>query len=189
VDDLEPILFGLLVAVAVLSASARWLRVPYPILLVLGGLALGLIPGVPDVELPPDLVLVLFLPPLLYVTAFFANLRDLRADLRAISMLSVGLVFATAAAVAAASHELVGLSWPVAFTLGAIVAPTDPLAANQILRRLGGPRRITNVLEGEGLINDGTALVLYRAAVGAAVGGGFSLADASVRVLAAPLGA
>jgi monovalent cation/hydrogen antiporter len=188
VDNFEPILFGLLVAVAALSVVARRLRVPYPILLVLGGLALSLIPHVPRLELRPDLVLVLFLPPLLYVAAFFANLRGFRADLRAISLLSVGLVVATAAAVAAVAHTLVGLPWSVAFTLGAIVSPTDPLAATQILGRLGAPRRTATVLEGEGLINDGVALVLYRAALGAAVGQGLSLGEVGLRVVLAPLG-
>jgi CPA1 family monovalent cation:H+ antiporter len=188
VDQLEPTVLGLLLAVVALSVAARRLRVPYPILLVVGGLALGLIPGLPEVTLEPDLVLVVFLPPLLYVSAFFANLRDLRADLRTISLLSVGLVIATAFAVGAVAHELVGLSWAAALTLGAIVSPTDPLAATQILRRLNAPRRVSTVLEGEGLINDGTALVLYRAAIGAAVGGAFSAADAGLRLVLAPAG-
>ena len=161
------------------------LRVPYPILLVLGGLVIGLLPGMPDVELPPDLVLVAFLPPLLYAAAFYTSLRELRANIRPIGVLAVGLVFATMAAVAVVAHAVVaGLSWPEAFILGAVVAPTDPLAATSIAGRLGVPRRIVVVLEGEGLVNDATALVLYRTAVAAAVGGGFSLWSAGWRLTA-----
>jgi hypothetical protein len=120
--DLEPIVLGLLVAVAALSILARVIGIPYPILMVIGGLGLGLIPGAPEVALDPELVLVVFLPPLLYIGAFFTSLRDVRRDARAITMLSVGLVAATACAVAAAAHHLVGLPWAAAFTLGAIVS-------------------------------------------------------------------
>jgi CPA1 family monovalent cation:H+ antiporter len=180
VHDVELILISLLVSVCVLAAASRAIGIPYPIVLVLGGLVLGFVPGMPDVELDPDLVLVIFLPPLLYSAAFFASLRDLRANLRPISLMAIGLVIATAAAVAVVAHVLIdGLPWAAAFALGAIVAPTDPIAATAIARRLGVPRRLVNVLEGESLINDGTALVLYRAAVGA-VGGSFSLAEASL---------
>src|SRR5215218_3183478 len=136
---------------------------------------------VPDVELAPELVLVLFLPPLLYSAAFFANLSDLRRDMRAISLLAIGLVLATTCAVACVAHELIdGLSWAAAFTLGAIVAPTDPLAATAIARRQRAPRRIVSIIEGESLINDGTALVAYKVAAAAAVGGGFSILDAGL---------
>ena len=151
----ELLLLVLMVAVGGLSVLAGTVRVPYPILLVLGGLVLGFLPGVPPAELPPDLVLVLFLPPLLYQAAFFSSPRDLRADMRAITLLAVGLVLATMSAVAAVAHTLVGgLSWAAAFTLGAIVSPTDPLAATAIARRLGVPRRLVTVLEGESLVND-----------------------------------
>ncbi|HEV8167635.1 MAG TPA: cation:proton antiporter, partial [Actinomycetota bacterium] len=153
--EIEPILLWLMVAGAGLSVLARPLGVPYPILLVLGGLLLGFVPGLPAVQLPPELVLVLFLPPLLYQAAFFSSPRDLRADARAITLLAIGLVLATMAAVAVTAHALVeGLPWAAAFTLGAIVAPTDPLAATAILRRLGAPRRLVTVLEGESLVND-----------------------------------
>jgi CPA1 family monovalent cation:H+ antiporter len=179
VADLELILISLLIAVAVLSALARAVDIPYPIVLVAGGLAMGFIPGLPRVELDPDLVLLVFLPPLLYSGAFFADLRSLRSDLRSISMLAIGLVLATTVVVAVIAHEVVdGLPWAAAFTLGAIVAPTDPVAATTIARRLAVPRRIVNSLEGESLLNDGTALVAYRTAV-VAVGGTFSLLDAS----------
>ena len=160
------------------------LAVPYPILLVLGGLVIGLLPGMPDVELPPDLVLVAFLPPLLYSAAFYTSLREFRANVRPIGVLAVGLVFATMGGVALVAHEVVeGLSWEEAFILGAVVAPTDPLAATSIASRLGVPRRVVVVLEGEGLVNDATALVLYRTAVAAAVGAGFSVWDAGLRLV------
>jgi Na+/H+ antiporter len=178
--DIEILIPVLFVAVAALSSLARWIDVPYPIIIVLGGLAIGFLPGMPEIELDPDVVLLGFLPPLLYSAAFFADLRALRDDARALSMASIGLVLATMAAIAVASHELIeGLSWPAAFALGAIVAPTDPVAATAIMRRLGAPRRIVNVVEGESLVNDASALVAYRVAVAAAVGGSFSLLDAA----------
>jgi monovalent cation/hydrogen antiporter len=174
----EVVLVSLLVAVAVLAAAADRLEVPYPILLVLGGAVLGLLPALPDARLDPDLVLLIFLPPLLYSGAFFANLRDLRADLRVISLLSIGLVLATMAVVAVVAHALIdGLPWGAAFALGAIVGPTDPVAAMAIMRRVGAPRRVVAILEGESLINDATALVAFRVAVGA-VGGSFSIFEA-----------
>jgi Na+/H+ antiporter len=184
----ELVLLALLAAVAAMVAAAPALRVPYPILLVLGGLALGFVPGMPELELPPDLVLVAVLPPLLYSAAFFTSLRELRANVRPISLLSIGLVLATTVAVAAAAHEFIGLSWPAAFVLGAIVSPTDPIAATSIARRLGIPRRIVAIVEGESLINDGTALVAYRFAVAAVVTGSFSLWEAGFRFLLAVVG-
>jgi CPA1 family monovalent cation:H+ antiporter len=180
---------GLMVAIAALSTIARLINVPYPILLVVGGLLIGLVPGLPEVELEPDLVLVLFLPPLLYAAAFFASLRDLRADLRAISMLSIGLVIVTACGVAVVAHALIdGMTWGAAFALGAIVSPTDPIAAAAIARRQGAPRRIVTIIEGESLINDGTALVLYRAAVAAVVGGSFSIFGAGLDLVVGAAG-
>jgi CPA1 family monovalent cation:H+ antiporter len=179
-DDVEVVLVALFVSVVVLAAAARAINVPYPIVLVIGGAILGLLPGLPDVQLDPDLVLVLFLPPLLYAGAFFANLRDLRTNLRPIALLSIGLVIATVLVVACVAHALIdGLSWPAAFALGAIVGPTDPVAATAIARRLGVPRTLVSVLEGESLVNDATALVAYRIALAAAAGAGFSLLDAS----------
>jgi Na+/H+ antiporter len=188
VDDFEIFLAALFVAVAGLNALARRLSVPYPIPLVLGGLALGLVPGIPEIELEPDLVLLIFLPPLLYAAAFFSDLRALRDDLRPIALLSIGLVLVTTAVVAVIAHAVIGLSWPLAFTLGAIVSPTDPVAATSIMRSLGVPRRLVNVIEGESLMNDATALVVYRVAVGAAVGGSFSIVDAGLELLGAAAG-
>ena len=174
------VLLGLLVAGAALLAIAQVVRVPYPILLVLGGLALGFVPGMPTIELSPDLVLVAFLPPLLYGAAFFTPLRELRANAGSISTLAVGLVLATTVAVAVVAHAVIPeLTWPTAFVLGAIVSPTDPTAATAIAQRLGLPRRLIAIIEGESLVNDGTALVVYRVAVVAVVTGSFSLASAS----------
>src|SRR4051794_7392740 len=188
-EHLEAVIISLLVAVAFLSAVATRIGIPYPILLVVGGLALGFVPEIPDVRLQPDLVLVVFLPPLLYSAAFFANLRELRADARMITMTSTVLVAVTAAAVAVAAHALIdGLPWAVAFALGAIVAPTDPVAATQILRRFAVPRRLVNTIEGEALINDASALVLYRIAVVAIAGGAFSLIDAGLQFVASAAG-
>jgi CPA1 family monovalent cation:H+ antiporter len=180
VDDVELIIVSLLIAVVVLSAAARAINVPYPIVLVLGGTALGFVPGLPEVRMDPDLVLLIFLPPLLYSSAFFANLNDLRANLRPITLLSVGLVLFTMVLVAVTAHALIdGMSWEVAFTLGAILGPTDPIAATTIARRLGVPRRLVSVIEGESLINDATALVAYNIARAAVFGASFSLLDAS----------
>jgi monovalent cation/hydrogen antiporter len=168
-------LLGLLVAFTALLAVAPRLRIPYPILLVLGGLVLGFLPGIPTIRLPPDAVLFGVLPPLLYSAAFFTSLRDLRANRRPIALLSIGLVLATTVAVAVVAHEMVdGMGWAPAFALGAIVAPTDPLAATSIAERLGLPHRLVAIIEGEGLVNDGSALVLYRVAVVAAVSGSIS---------------
>ena len=183
------VLLALLVALTLLLVLAPVLRTPYPILLVLGGLALGFVPGMPDVALPPDLVLVAILPPLLYSAAFYTSLRDLRANVRPISLLAIGLVAATTVAVAAAAHYLIpGVGWSAAFVLGAVVSPTDPIAATAIARRLGIPRRIVTIVEGESLINDGTALVLYRVAVVAVVAGTFSIWDAGARFVVTAIG-
>jgi NhaP-type Na+/H+ or K+/H+ antiporter len=165
-EHLELVIFGLLVAVAGLVQLSYALKVPYPVFLVLGGLALGLIPGLPMIELPPELVFLIFLPPLLYSSAFFSSWRDLKVNLRPIVLLAIGLVLVTAVTVAVVVHAAAGLSWPAAFVLGVIVSPTDPVAATAIANRLGMPRRIVTILEGESLINDGMALVLYRTVVG-----------------------
>jgi Na+/H+ antiporter len=169
----------ILAAVVVLLVAAQLTRVPYPILLVLGGLALGLAPAFPEVELDPEVVLVVLLPPLLYSAAFFTPLRELRRNLRPISLLAVGLVLVTMAAVAVAARVFLDFGWAEAFVLGAIVAPTDPVAATAIANRLGVPQRVVTIVEGESLINDGTALVAFRFAVAAVVTGSFSLLDAS----------
>ena len=140
------VLVGILAAGAGLLALAPILRVPYPILLVLGGLALGFVPGIPHVALRPDVVLVAILPPLLYSAAFFTSLRDLERNVRPLSLLAVGLVLATMRLRRRrrATSPISGLSWPVCFVLGALVAPTDAVAATAIASRLGLPRRLVD---------------------------------------------
>jgi CPA1 family monovalent cation:H+ antiporter len=161
-------LLAILSVVALLLVAAERTSIPYPILLVVGGLGLGFIPGIPEFQLPPDLVLVAVLPPLLYGAAFFTSLRDLRENAFAITLLAV------------VAHELIpGLSWGVAFVLGAVVSPTDPTAATAIAERLGLPRRLVALIEGESLVNDGTALVAYKFAVVAVVSGSFSMSEAA----------
>jgi CPA1 family monovalent cation:H+ antiporter len=181
VDNVELIVFALLVAAAGLAVLARVLNVPYPITLVLGGAGIGFIPGMPEVQLDPDLVLLIFLPPLLYGAAFFTSLRDLRRDARPIALLSIGVVAVTMAAVAVVAHHAIGLGWPESFVLGAIVSPTDAVAPAEIMRRIGAPRRLLTVVEGENLTNDWTALLLYRVAVAAVVTGSFSLWEAGLK--------
>src|SRR3954451_17110917 len=179
-EHVELVLLFMLVAVAALTWLARRLDIPYPILLVLGGSVIGFAPGVPDVQLQPDLVLLNVLPPLLFHAAYFASLRELRANARAISLNASALVLVTMSAVAVVIHAAVpGLPWAAAFALGAIVSPTDPLAAITIARRLGVPRRLIALIEGESLINDGTALVAYRTALASGASGAFSLLHAS----------
>src|SRR3954453_1334479 len=132
-NQAELLIVGLLVGGAGLSALARWLSIPYPIVLVVGGALFGFVPGVPEVHLDPDVVLVIFLPPLLYGAAFFANLNDLRRNLRGLTLSSIGLVLVTMVAGAVVAHELVdGMPWAAAFALGAVVSPTDPLAGAMI---------------------------------------------------------
>jgi CPA1 family monovalent cation:H+ antiporter len=183
VNELQIFIAALLVSVALLNSLANRLRVPFPIVLVIGGLLLALVPGIPTVELNPDLVLVVFLPPLVYSASFFADQHALRRNMRVIAVLAVGLVLATVAGVGVLAHDVFGLPWASAFTLGAILGPTDALAATAIVRRLGVPRRIATVLEGEALINDATALVAYKIAVATAVGEGFSASHAGLEFL------
>ena len=172
-------LLGVLAGVAVLLLVAYRIRMPYPILLVAGGAALGFFPGLPEVTLDPDLVLVIFLPPLLYAAAFFSSLRDLRANVRPIALLAIGLVVFTTLLVGVVAHAVVDdLSWAAAFTLGAILSPTDPVAATAIASRAGAPRRFVTMIEGEALVNDATALIAYKVAVAAVLTGSFSLVEA-----------
>jgi Na+/H+ antiporter len=187
VDILTAIL-AILVAIAVLFEIARRLGVPYPTLLVLGGLGLAFLPGLPRIQLEPDLVLLVFLPPLLFSAATESPIRDLRANRAPLLRLSVGLVIFTMVIVGAVMQAAIpGLGWAAALTLGAIVAPTDALAATTVFRRLGAPRTIRTLIEGEALFNDATALVAYRAAV-LAVGGTFVLSDSLVGFFVAAVG-
>jgi monovalent cation/hydrogen antiporter len=188
VEHVELVVFGLLLGVAALAVLARLIGVPYPITLVVGGSGIGFIPGVPSVELEPELVLLIFLPPLLYGAAFFTSLRDLRRNARPIALLAIPLVGVTMTAVAVVAHEVIGLGWGESFVLGAIVSPTDAVAPAEIMRRIGAPRRLLTVVEGENLTNDWTALVLYRFAVAAVVTGSFSLVEATGKFVLTGLG-
>jgi len=168
----------LLLAVAVLALLARRFHVPYPIFFVMGGLLIGLIPGLPRVRLDPELVFLFFLPPLLFPAALFTSWRDFRANLRPIALLAIGLVLFTTTIVAWLAFSFFHLPLAVGFVLGAIISPPDAIAATAIAERLSVPRRIVTVLEGESLVNDATALVAYRFAVAAVATGSFSLARA-----------
>jgi len=179
----------LLVVAAGLAVAAERVKVPYPILLVLGGLGLAFVPGLPQVRIEPSLVLLIFLPPLLFASAWFTSWRDFAANRRPIALLAVGLVIVTTTAVAWVAHVLFpGMSWPVAFVLGAIVSPPDAVAATAVTRRLKVPRRIVTILEGESLVNDATGLVAYKLALVAVVSGRFSLGVAGGRFVLVAVG-
>jgi len=189
-DEIDIVLVSLLGSVVVLGTIARLVHVPYPIVLVIGGLVMGIVLGPDDtVTLDPDLVLVLFLPPMLYSSAFFANLHDIRRGIRVVTVNAVGLVLVTMCTVAVVAHAVVDdISWPVAFVLGAIVSPTDPLAATEILRRLHVPRRMVSLIEGESLLNDGTALVAYNVAGRVVTAGAFVFWDAAGKFFVTAVG-
>ena len=173
------ILVLLLAIVAAVAVVAARLKIPPAIPLVLTGVVLALLPGLPTIELEPELVLLMVLPPVIYSSAVLMSWREFRFNLRPITLLAVGCVIFTTAAVAAAAHWLLNVSWPVGFVLGAIVSPPDAIAPLSIARRLQIPRRILVVLEGEGLANDATALILYRFAVVAVSANAFSFGQAA----------
>lgn len=179
----------LFLAVAALAALAQRSGVPYPILLTVGGLVLSFVPGLPRLTLAPDLVFLIFLPPILFSAAWLTSWRDFRAKLVPISFLAFGLVLFTTVAVAVVAKALIpGLPWAAAFVLGAIVSPPDAAAATAIIQRLGVPRRVVTVLEGESLINDATSLVAYRFAVAAVVTGAFSPVEAGGQLVMVAVG-
>ncbi len=186
--DLE-FLFLLLVGAAGLVRAAELLRVPYPIALVLFGLAAAAVPGLPDIHVEPEVLFLVFLPPLLQAAGFYASPRELRAELRALTFLSVGLVLVTMCVVAVVAHEVVdGMSWPAAFVLGAVLGPTDPVAAIATFSRVGVPERVRLLVEGEAMINDATALVAFRVALTAAVTGTFSAGEAALDFIGSAVG-
>jgi len=187
--SIELVFIVLVVAIA-LSYIARWIRVAEPIVLLLGGILLGLVPGLPTIELEPDVVFLLFLPPILFSAAYFTPIRDFKANGRAILLLAIGLVLFTTAVVGFVAVSIVpGLSLAAALTLGAIVAPPDAVAATAIFRRLGVPRRVVTILEGESLINDASSLIAYREFSAVALGlATFSLASATVSFFVSGLG-
>src|SRR5246127_4282331 len=170
------LLLGVMVVVAVV---ARRLDLAPSILLVIAGIVLPLVPGLPSIELAAELVLLGILPPLIYSAGVAMSWREFKFNLRPIALLAVGCVVFTACIVAALAHWVLGLPIGVAFVLGAIVAPPDALAPLAIVRRLGVPRRLLVVLNGEGVANDATALILYRFAVAAVATGLFSLGEAT----------
>ena len=170
------LMMGLLAAVAV---AAKRLNVAPSILLVIAGIGIAFIPGLPKIELAPEVVLLVILPPLIYSAGVAMSWRDFRFNLRPITLLAFGCVVFTTCAIAVAAHYLLKFDWPIAFLLGAIIAPPDVVAPLAVARRLALPRRLLVVLEGEGLANDATALILYRFAVAAAVTGTFSLPQAA----------
>jgi CPA1 family monovalent cation:H+ antiporter len=174
------IVFAMVALTALTSLAARRLHVPQSILLVIVGALIAFVPRFPPPKLDPNLVLLVLLPPLLYMSGVGMSWRAFRRNLRPIMLLAVGCVLFTASAVAAAMHWLLHLPWAVGFVLGAVVSPPDAVAPMAIARRLAVPTRILNVLEGEGLVNDATALILFSYAVGAVVTGGVSVADAAV---------
>ncbi|HEX6781786.1 MAG TPA: Na+/H+ antiporter [Solirubrobacterales bacterium] len=186
--DIESILV-LVLAAALLVRLADFGKIPAPIVLVVGGLAIAFIPGLPSVELEPDTIFLVFLPPLVYAAGWRSSPLELRTVMRPLALLSVGLVFLTAAVVALVAHATVpGLTWAEAAILGAVIAPTDTVAATSIFRRLGAPERVRLLVEGESMINDGTALVLYRIAVGVATGSAFAFGDAALEFVGVALG-
>ncbi|MGD0503396.1 MAG: Na+/H+ antiporter [Steroidobacteraceae bacterium] len=176
-QDLE-VLILMLFVIAGAAVAANRLKIPPAIVLVITGLILAVLPGLPSVDVAPDLILLLVLPPIIYSSAVAMSWCDFRFNLRPISLLAVGCVLFTTTSVAAATHWMLGLSWQAGFLLGAIVSPPDAVAPLAIARRLEVPRRLIIILEGEGLTNDATALVLYRFAVAAVSVGSFSLSHA-----------
>ncbi len=187
-DTVEAVLALIATCIALALLARRW-QVPYAAVLVLAGMALALLPGVPEIRLDPELALAFFLPPLLQASAYRTDWRGFRSNLRPILLLAVGCVLFTAACIALVAKWLVPeMPWAAAFALGAIVAPPDAVAAASVLKRLRLPRRIVTVLEGESLINDASALVLYRLAIGAVAAGSLSAGEAAGSFLLVGLG-
>src|SRR2546428_272497 len=179
----------LLGLVAALVVIAQKITLPYPVVLVLAGLALSFVPRLPEVKLNPDIVFYFFLPPLIYPAALFTSWRDFRKNLRPILLLAIGLVLTTMMGVAWVAHSLIpSIPWAAAFALGAIVSPPDAVAATSVIRRLPVPHQIRVVLEGESLVNDATALVALQFAVVALMTGTFSLGQATARFVIIAIG-
>src|SRR4051812_42855852 len=182
-------ILALFVAAVLLAAAARRVGAPYPVFLALGGALLAFVPGVPSPTPPPELVLALFVAPVLLDAAFAASLRDLRDNWVPVASLVIVAVGLTTAAVAIVAHALVpAMPWAAAVALGAIVAPPDAVSATAVLRPLRPPQRIVTILEGESLLNDASALLVYRLAVGAVAAGSFSAADVAPTFLLGVLG-
>lgn len=179
-ENYSVVIFIMAIMIA-LSAVAQKIKIPYPILLIAAGIAIGFIPSVPEIILDPEVVFLIFLPPLLYDAAFNISFQDFRTHLNTISTLAVGLVFLTTIGVAVVAHFIIpGMSWPVAFVLGAILSATDAVAAIGITKGLGLSHKTATILEGESLVNDASALVAYRFAVAAVTGAAFVLWKATL---------
>jgi Na+/H+ antiporter len=173
-DSVLGILIALLVTAIPLVAAARRANISYPIVLVVGGLVLGFVPGLPKIQLDPNVVLLIFLPPLLYWESVTAPTEVMAENVSQIALLAFGLVIVTTVAVAAVAHAIIpGMPWAAAFALGAIVSPTDELAAVPVLERFRLPRHVIAIINGESLLNDATALVIYAAAIGVVSSGAF----------------
>lgn len=174
----------LLAVVTALAEITDRIKIPYPILLVLAGIAIGLIPGLPNVILSPEIVFLLFLPPVLYSAAWATSWPDFKAARRPISLLAIGCVIFSTCAVAWVAHSFIpGFGWAEAFVLGAIISPPDAVAATAATKGLGIPRRVITILEGESLVNDATGLIAYKYAVAAVLSGSFILWEAGVQFL------
>lgn len=187
-SELEQLL-GLFVAAVILAGGARYVGAPYPVFLALGGALLAFLPGAPSFAIPPELALALFVAPVLLDAAYDASLRDLRDNWAPVTSLVVFAVGFTTAAVAVVAHTLIPMMpWAAAIVLGAVVAPPDAVAATAVLRQLQPPHRLLTILEGESLLNDASALLIYRVAVGAVAANGFSVAAVAPTFLLAVIG-
>lgn len=187
------LLIGMLVVVAGIALAAERLRVAYPILLVIAGTVMGVVPyfyaDIPKIRVDPETVFLIFLPPLLYYGGLLTTWRDFRANIEQISGLAVGLVLATMTAVAVTAYYVIpGMTWPTAFLLGAVVSPPDAVSATAVLSKVSVPKRVITLLEGESLVNDATALVAYRVAIATVILGGFSVWQASLGIFVAAVG-
>lgn len=182
-ENFQVVIFIMTILI-VLSAFADKIKLPYPILLIVVGLIIGFAPALPNLELNPEIVFLIFLPPLLFDAAFKTSWHDFKKEIRPISTLAITLVFFTTVTVGIAAHYLIpGFSWPLSFVLGAIVSPPDAVAAASITKGLGLNRRVITIIEGESLVNDASALIAYRYAVAAAVSGTFVLWKAGLEFL------
>src|SRR5882757_6628368 len=167
-----------------LSALADRIKIPYPVLLIIAGIAVGFIPTLPDIEINPEVVFLIFLPPLLYDAAFNISFKEFRTNINTITTLAIPLVFLTASAIAVAAHYLIpGMTWPLSFALGAILSATDAVAAMSITKGLGLSHKTNTILEGESLVNDASALVAYRFAVAAVTGISFVFWKATLQFI------
>jgi monovalent cation:H+ antiporter, CPA1 family len=178
-----PTFVSLLIVATLVAALVRQTRFPYEVALVLVGLALALVPGVPHVELTPGVILTVFLPILLFHGAYNLSLSELRASLREVAFLALPGVVVTAAIVSLALHSFAGVAWTTALLFGTIVSATDPVSVLAVFGRVGAPRRLTTIVSGESLFNDGTALVLFSVVLGIATSGHFSMAESAGQLL------